>query len=107
MKWYGKIGFIDTAETSPGVWQPTIIEKEYYGDANRIMSKWSSNPDSTNSELTMSIEISVISDPFLEKSLQSIRYIEYMGSFWDISNIDVQYPRLKFQIGGAYHGETA
>lgn len=106
-KWYGKIGFIKTEEQEPGIWLPEIIEKEYSGEATRQMSKWSSNSESTNYDLNISNEISIISDPFLEESIQSIRYVEYMGSFWDVVNIEVQYPRLRITLGGVYSGETA
>ena len=31
-KWFGKIGYSITSETESGIWEPTIVEKEYYGD---------------------------------------------------------------------------
>ena len=31
-KWYGKVGYAITAETEPGIWEETIIEKDYYFD---------------------------------------------------------------------------
>lgn len=107
MKWYGKIGFVDTIDKGHGVWKPEIVEKEYRGELRRISSKWSSNPDSTNYNLNFSNQISILSDPYLEKSLQSIRYIEFMGAFHDVTDIEVQYPRLNISIGGVYNGETA
>lgn len=106
-KWYGKIGFINTAETVPGVWKEVAVEKQYRGDIIRNSSKWSIKQDSTLDDINISNSISIIIDPYLEKHLQSIRYIEFMGGLWNISNIDVQYPRLVLSIGGVYNGETA
>ena len=33
-KWFGKIGYAVTneTETEPGLWDDTILEREYYGD---------------------------------------------------------------------------
>ena len=31
-KWFGKIGYAVTEEIEPGVWEDTIVEREYYGD---------------------------------------------------------------------------
>ena len=38
-KFYGKIGYSETNETSPGVWTETIIERNYYGDLLRNFKK--------------------------------------------------------------------
>ena len=34
-KWCGKIGYAETVETEPGVWEEVITEKVYYGDVYR------------------------------------------------------------------------
>lgn len=106
MKWYGRIGFIKTVDKGDGVWKPEITEKYYTGELRRISSKWSSSSSSTNYNLNISNQVSIISDPYLEKSLQSIRYIEFMGAFYDVTDIEVAYPRLNISIGGVYNGET-
>lgn len=107
MKWYGKIGFVETVNEGNGVWKPRVTEKEYIGDLRRISSKWSSNSSSTNYNVNISNQISILSDPYLENSLHAIRYIEFMGAFYDVTDIEVQYPRLNISIGGVYNGETA
>lgn len=106
MKWYGRIGFIETVDKGDGVWKPAITTKYYTGDLRRISSKWSSSSSSTNQNLNISNQVSIISDPYLEKSLQSIRFIEFMGTFYDVTDIEVDYPRLNISIGGVYNGET-
>ena len=107
MKWYGKIGFVETVDVGDGIWKPEIVEKYYTGELKRISSKWSSNSNSTNYNVNISNQISIISDPYLEKSLQSIRYIEFMGALYDVTDIEVRYPRLNISVGGVYNGETA
>ena len=39
-KFYGNIGFLDTVETEPGIWEETFQEKPYYGDLVRNTSRW-------------------------------------------------------------------
>lgn len=107
MKWYGKIGFVETVDEGDGIWKTHVTEKTYAGDLRRISSKWSSNSNSTNYNFNISNQISIISDPYLEKSLHAIRYVEFMGAFYDVTDIEVQYPRLNMSIGGVYNGETA
>ena len=31
-KWYGVIGYAESVEVEPGVWDEQIIERPYYGD---------------------------------------------------------------------------
>lgn len=35
-----------------------------------------------------------------------MRYIEFMGAKWKITNIEVQYPRLILTVGGVYNEST-
>ena len=34
-KFYGEIGYGETVETSPGVYEDIIVERKYYGDVIR------------------------------------------------------------------------
>ena len=38
-KYYGAIGYSETTETAPGVWEETITERNYYGDVIKTSSK--------------------------------------------------------------------
>lgn len=107
MKWFGKIGYEVTAETRPGVWTPTITEREYYGDVFKNSSRLSQSSDSTNDDVNVSNQISIVADPFAYQNFHAIRYVEFMGALWKISNIDVQPPRLILTIGGVYNGKQA
>lgn len=105
-KWYGVIGFGDTSETSPGVWKPSITERSYYGDTIRNIRRLE---DSTkvNEDIKVSVDISVVADPFAYNNFHTMKYVEYMGSKWIVSSVDPQYPRLILSLGGLYNGEDA
>lgn len=101
-KFYGKIGFADTKETSPGVWSDTPVERYYYGDVVRNLRKLDST-GGINDSPNISNEISIVADPYANEHFHAMRYIEYMGSLWKINNVTVEYPRLILNIGGLYN----
>lgn len=102
-KWHGKIGYAQTVETSPGIWEEKIITKEYYGEVIRNTRKLQST-DKVNIDINVSNEISILSDPFANENFHSIRYITFMGTEWKVPSVDVQYPRLVLSIGDIYNG---
>lgn len=106
-RWYGKIGYITTEEVQPGVWAPsTPTERSYDGDILSNTSRWMTT-DKVNDDLNVSNRISIVADPFAYQNFHSIKYAEFMGIFWEVSNVEVQYPRLILTVGGVYNGERA
>lgn len=105
-KWYGVIGYGETVETVPGVWAEQITERKYYGDILRNSRRLNS-ADQLNDNINVSNEISIVSDPYANENFHAMRYIEFMGTKWKISNVEVRYPRLILTVGGVYSGEQA
>lgn len=105
-KWYGAIGFAETTETVPGVWTEQIIDRNYYGDLIRNTRRLQS-ADKVNDDINISNELSIVSDPYAINNFHSMRYAEFMGAKWKITNIEVRYPRLILTLGGLYNGEQA
>ena len=103
-KFYGKIGYAENVETRPGVWRPTITEREYFGDLVRNTRRLES-ASQINDNINISNEIGIVADPYAYQNFHSMRYVEFMGTKWKISSVEVQYPRLILSIGGVYNGE--
>lgn len=103
-KWYGKVGYITTVETEPGVYEPIATERPYYGDLLKNISKWVTS-DGVNDNLNLTPQISIVADPFAYQNFSSIKYVEFMDTVWEVSSAEVQYPRLILSIGGVYNGE--
>lgn len=101
-KWYGKIGYGVTEETSPGVWTEEIVERQYYGDIIRNLRRLETS-DQVNDNVLVSNEISIVSDPYAFENFHSIRWVEFMGSKWKVTSVEVQYPRLLLSLGGVYN----
>lgn len=105
MKWFGKIGFSVTEEKRPGIFMPKIVERNYVGDVFKLSSRYAST-EHLNDDISISNEISIIADPFAYENFSHMKYIEFMGTLWNISNITVERPRLRLTIGGIYNGES-
>ena len=101
-KFYGNVGFAETVETEPSVWEEKIIERPYFGDVLRRSRRLESSGN-VNSNVNVTNEISIVADPYANQNLFAMRYVEFMGTKWEISNVDVQYPRLVLTIGGVYN----
>lgn len=105
-RWSGIVGYeLEQTETKPGVWTDTIAERPYKGDTIRLSSRWSTNSDSVNDDLTIDNQISIVADQFAYKNFTSMKYIEFMGAKWKITNIEVRRPRLILTIGGLYNAK--
>lgn len=104
VKFFGVIGYVETVETNPGVWEEQITERNHYGDVIRNTRRLQSS-NQLNDNINISNEISIVSDPYANKNFHSMRYIEFMGTKWKISNVEVQYPRLILTLGGLYNGK--
>ena len=103
-KWYGEIGYEETVQTTPGVWKEQITKRNYYGDVIRNTRRLQS-ANQLNDNVNVSNEISIVADPFAYQNFHSMRYVEFMGTKWKITNVEVQYPRLRLTIGGEYNGK--
>lgn len=103
-KYYGTIGFTQTEKTKPGVWsEETILRRYYSGDVYRLSRRWQSS-SSVNDDLSINTEVSIVSDPFALQNFHKMKFIEWMGVYWKVSNVDVQYPRLVITLGDVYNG---
>lgn len=105
-KFYGTIGYAATVETTPGVWEEQITERTYFGDLLRNNRKLQT-ANQLNDDINVANEISIVADPFANENFHSMRYVEFMGTKWKITNVEVRFPRLILTVGGVYNGEQA
>ena len=103
-KYYGKVGYEITSETSPGVWTSEVVERYFSGDLIRRVRRLE-NPSKVNDDINISNEISIVADPFAYQNFCFIKYAEHMGVKWKVSSVEVQHPRLILSLGGIYNGE--
>lgn len=110
-RFHGVVGFIHTEETDPenhpSVWEEVASERPYYGDVMRNTRRWDQNGNGTNDNLVINNTISIVADSYANQHLGAMRYVEWHGDFWNITNIEVQRPRIILTIGGLYNGPVA
>lgn len=105
-RYFGKVGYGQDVETTPGVWKTQITERQYFGDIVRDYRRLQ-EAEKLNKDLTTSTSISIMSDSYANENVLAIRYVEWKGVLWVVTNVDEEHPRLILQLGGKYNGPTA
>jgi hypothetical protein len=103
-KYYGVIGYAVMVETSPGVYEEQIVTRRYYGDILRNARRLQPSSDQLNDDINVINEISIVADPFAVQNFHTMRYVEFMGATWKVTNVEVRPPRLVLSLGGLYNG---
>lgn len=104
-KFYGEVGYAQTTETSPGVWEEVITERNHYGDVLKLARKLVSK-GGINDNMNVNNEISILADPYANLNFMNIRYVKWSGIHWKVSNVTVNPPRLILSLGGVYNGDA-
>ena len=106
-KFHGAIGYSEgTVETEPGVWVEKIVERNYFGDLVRNTRKLQEG-DQLNDDLSVGNSISIVADAYANYHFFAIRYVQWAGARWKVSDVEVQSPRLLLRLGGVYNGPRA
>lgn len=105
-KYSGKIGYTHEEETSPGVWSAIETIREVRGDILRTASTFQGG-EVVNKDRTLQNRISVIADAYLMMNFFEISWVEYAGTRWEVTLIDVVRPRIILTLGGIWHASTA
>lgn len=104
MRFCGKVGYIITAETTPGIWEPQEVPRKYRGDVIKNTSRWQ-NGEGTNDNINISTDISILADAFAYQHFSEIRYVEFMGAKWKVTDATPERPRIVLSLGGIYNGQ--
>jgi hypothetical protein len=104
-KFHGAVGYnLGSAETRPGIWEEVIVERTYYGDVIRN-TRQLEDVGQVNKDIRVSNSISIVADAYANDHFFAIRYVEWAGALWDVSDVEVQSPRLLLRLGGVYNGQ--
>ena len=105
-KFYGRVGYGEMTENSPGVHVDDIVERFYFGDIVRNARNLSDG-ENLNKDLVTTNSISIVADAYANEHFFAIRYVEWAGTLWTVSTVEVQRPRLLLRLGEVYNGPTA
>lgn len=97
----GKLGFVMTRETEEGVWLEDKIEIPAKGTIRSLYVR-NDNNASVNTNLRLTNEVSVLMDSKIQIYIETLKYVVWKGSKWEVLSIGVNYPRLTINLGGLY-----
>lgn len=102
-KYFGKVGFAESVETAPGIWEDRIVERSFYGDIVRDLRRLQ-NRTKLNDDVTITNSFSIVADKYAYANFHKIRYLEYMGTKWKVESVDASTPpRLTLDVGAVYN----
>lgn len=104
-RYHGKVGYGTSVEESPGVFVDAIVEFTYFGDIIRNSRKLTEG-DQVNADISVGNSISIVADAYARSNFADIKYVEWMGILWKVSDVEVQSPRLILSLGEVYRGPT-
>lgn len=103
-KFFGKVAYANPVTTpGSGVWTDEFILQEYMGDVVRN-SRQLASEEKLNDDITVGVSISILADQYAIDHFFDIKYVEWAGRYWTVTDVDVQPPRLILRLGGLYHG---
>lgn len=107
-RFYGRIGYGESVESEAesGIFADVITERLYYGDVIRNMRNLAAG-DNLTPDLSVSNVISIVADAYANDHFFAIRYVEWSGVLWTVTNVEVQSPRLLLTLGEVYNGPVA
>ena len=102
MKAYLEVGFADTVETAPSVWQEVITPKKYYCEIEKRSYKYAS-ADTVNNEPNANVGISIVGDSYAFNHLSNLRYVLYQNVKRRITSATPSPPRIDIEFNGVYN----
>lgn len=101
MRYAGKIGFITTQETIPGVWTKKEVVRFVKGDVVQRAYRWD-DAQSVNANLDVTNQLSVVCDDFMIHNMFALQWAEWMEKRWSVSRIELKPPRMILTLGKEY-----
>lgn len=102
-KFSGHIGYLkDTGTDDTGVYHVDIERFPIHGDLIRLSRDLSEQQQKTD-EITLGNRFSIVASSYATQNFTRIAYIEYLGTKWKATSVEVQSPRLIITVGGVYN----
>lgn len=106
-RFHGVVGYGETVETpsGSGVWVDQITEVSYFGDVVRNTRRLDEG-EQLNTDISVSNAISIVADQYAIEHFFLIKYVEWAGTLWTVTSVEVHSPRLLLRLGSVYNGPT-
>ena len=104
-RFHGLVGYGETIKIRPGVFEDKIVERPYFGDVKRIARKLQVG-EKIVGDIKVQNSISIMADAYAVDHFFNIRYVTWSGVRWEVTDVEVNRPRLELRLGGVYNGPT-
>lgn len=105
MRYYGDIGYFGTVETKPGFFEEKLTFRKAQGDVIRN-TKRNQLTSNVNDNIMVNNSISIVADPYAREHFFQIKCARWQGTLWNVSSVEVQFPRLILELGEPYHEDV-
>jgi hypothetical protein len=103
-RYKGVIGVKQEAvETSPGIFEESIIELPVTGEMRRQSLRWLSG-ELSQDKVNAGHQLSIIASEASITGMMDVVYITWQGKKWVVKTIEYQRPRINLTLGGIYNG---
>lgn len=103
-RFYGEVGYAPTVVDDYGVATADIIKRNYFGDVVSLTSRWQQT-ENLNDDIRVSHQISIVADPYAIENFPYIKYVEWLGTKWEVLTARPEFPRIILSLGGVYNGD--
>lgn len=102
-KYAGNVCYVTEVESPPGVWRKEETVVRMYGDILRTASVFQ-GAERINKNITLQNRISLLANSIGMSNFYNIQWIEYLGTKWEVTLIDIVSPRIIVTLGGIWNG---
>lgn len=102
----GQVGYGESVEKTPGVWDDVITERNYQGDVIQSTYRTEGGGDEVNPDISLSHSVAIVADEHVVKHSRDIKYVKMDGVLWSVTSVQVRAPRLILSLGSVYNGPT-
>lgn len=104
-KYRGRVGFVIVSDNqATGIVDEQAVEKTFYGRVIEHRRSWQAS-DMVTDDLRLGNQIAIVATDYAFRFASAIKYCEYMGQFWNVTNITVKTPEIVMTLGGVYNGK--
>lgn len=100
-RYSGTLGFYETAEIEPGIWEDVITEHKVTGVIEHSTRRYGDS-NVVDRDVTVTMALSMIHNQKFEYT--KIRYVSYQGTNWAVNTIEYKRPRVVLHFGGVWNG---
>jgi hypothetical protein len=102
-RFYGAVGYGESQEVRPGVWEDVVTEKLYFGNVVRN-TRALREGEKVNLDLSVGNSIEIVADAYAHDHFHAMKYVMWAGKPWIVEEVTVEAPRLALRLGGIYNG---